>query len=59
MVLVLRPCLRCRSDNGQIRKTGGGYKNAYISGTIGLIYFKLGQCIHEGMPYHYMVSFSW
>ena len=31
---------------------GVGYKNAYISGTIGPIYFKLGQCMGEGVPYH-------
>ena len=41
------------SDNGQNgEKQGGGYKNAYISGTVSLIYFKLGQGIHEGVPYH-------
>ena len=40
------------ADNGQIRKNRGGYKNVYISGTIGLTYFKLGQYMHEGVPYH-------
>ena len=30
------------SDNGQISKTGGRIKNAYISGTVSPIYFKLG-----------------
>ena len=34
----------------RLGKTGGGYKSTYISGTVCLIYFKLGQCIHEGMP---------
>ena len=52
LVLVLRPCLRCWvTDNGQTRKSRGeDTKNVNISGTIGLIYFKLGQCIHEGVP---------
>ena len=36
----------------RLGKTGGGYKNAYISGTVSLIYFKLGQCIGEVVPYH-------
>ena len=31
---------------------GIGYKSAYISGTIGLIYFKLIQGVGEGVPYH-------
>ena len=31
-----------------LAKQGGGYKNIYISGTVGPIYFKLGQCIGEG-----------
>ena len=41
------------SDNGQNgEKQGGGHKNAYISGTVGPIYFRLGQGIGEGVPYH-------
>ena len=33
-------------------KQGGGYKNGCISGTITLFYFKLGQDVAEGVPYH-------
>ena len=44
------------SDNGQIRKTGR-YKNAYISGTVSPIYFKLRQGIGEGVPYHKVAFF--
>ena len=33
-------------------KTGGGCKSAYISETVSPIYFKLGQCIGQGVPYH-------
>ena len=36
----------------RLGKMGEGYKSAYISGTIGLIYFKLGQGVGEGVPYH-------
>ena len=36
----------------RLGKTGGRIQNAYILGTIGLIYFKLGQYTGEGMPYH-------
>ena len=36
----------------RLGKTGGGYKSAYILGTISLIYFKLGQDVGEGVPYH-------
>ena len=42
----------------RLGKMGEGYKNAYISGTVGLIYFKLGQGVGEGVPYHKLVSFS-
>ena len=33
-------------------KPGGGYKNGCILGTIGPIYFKLGQDVAKGVPYH-------
>ena len=36
----------------RLGKTGGGYKSAYISGTVSPIYFKLGQGVGEGVPYH-------
>ena len=42
----------------RLGKTGGGYKSAYISGTIGLIYFKLGQDVGEDVPYHQVALFS-
>ena len=41
-----------RSDNGQIRRNRGEDKSVNISGTISPIYFKLAQCMNEGMPYH-------
>ena len=44
---------------GKPEREGVGYKNGCILGTIGSIYFKLGQCIHEGMPYHQVALFSW
>ena len=59
MGLVLRPCLRCRSDNGQIGKKQEGHKNADISGTVSPIYFALGQCIGEDVPYHTITLFLW
>ena len=31
---------------------GVGYKNVYISGTVSPIYFKLGQCMGEGVLYY-------
>ena len=43
----------------RLGRTGGGYKNVYISGTVSLIYFKLGQCMHEGVPYHSVALFVW
>ena len=43
----------------RLGKTGGGYKNAYISGTVSLIYFKLGQCIGEVVPNHQVASLIW
>ena len=36
----------------RMEKTGGGYKSVCISGTIGPIYFKLVQCMGEGVPHH-------
>ena len=36
----------------RIGKAGEGYKNVNISGTVSLIYFKLGHSIAEGVPYH-------
>ena len=36
----------------RLGKTVGRIKNAYISRTVGLIYFKLGQGVDEGVPYH-------
>ena len=41
----------------RLGKTGGGYKSAYISGTIGPIYFKHGQGVGEGVPYHLVALF--
>ena len=39
------------SDNGLIRKNWGvGYKNSCNSGTISLIYFKLGQKVDDALP---------
>ena len=35
----------------RLEKTGG-YKSAYILGTISPIYFKLGQDVGVGVPYH-------
>ena len=40
-------------------KQGGGYKNAYVLGTISLIYFKLDQDVGEGVPYHFTPMTSW
>ena len=50
MGLVLRPYLQW-SDNGQISKTVGGYKNGCISETISLIELKLSQNLSEGVFY--------
>ena len=36
----------------KLGKTGEGHKRAYISGTISLIYFKLGQDVGVGVPHH-------
>ena len=37
---------------GKPEREGVGYKNGCILGTIGLIYFKFGHSIPEGVPYH-------
>ena len=50
MKSVLRPCFSPRWSDQE--KQGGGYKNAYISGTVSQIDFKLGQNVDEGVPYH-------
>ena len=36
----------------RLGKTGEDTKTAYILGTVGLIYFKLGLGVGEGVPYH-------
>ena len=54
---VLRPC-SVSGSVGQIRKNGGGFKNAYISRNVGQIDFKLGQKVGEGVPYNWVALFS-